>query len=191
MRKDFNYLYSMNMDEWLKIKQIYFQCFQNEYFFLLSRCTFYQNHRLTSFGFSSSLIISSTKTIISFFTSADALARWNIMIDTINVLNRLKDLNSLAPRKFERNFTYVIFKRILVIDDWGISCEIALTWKPQDLTDDKSILVQVMAWCRQATSHYPSQCWPSSLSPYGVTRPQWVKRYIHILNCILDLAWSK
>ena len=31
-----------------------------------------------------------------------------------------------------------------------------------------------MAWCHQATSHYLSQCWPSSMSPYGVTRPQWV-----------------
>ena len=39
-----------------------------------------------------------------------------------------------------------------------------------------STLVQVMAWCRQATSHYPSQCWPRSLSPYGVTRPEWVKK---------------
>ena len=27
-----------------------------------------------------------------------------------------------------------------------------------DLTDDKSTLVQVMAWCRQATSHYLNQC---------------------------------
>ena len=42
-----------------------------------------------------------------------------------------------------------------------------------DLTDDKSTLVQVMAWCRQATSHYLSQCWPRSLSPCGVTKPQW------------------
>ena len=32
-----------------------------------------------------------------------------------------------------------------------------------------------MAWCRQATSHYQSQCWPRSLSPYGVIRPSWVK----------------
>ena len=31
---------------------------------------------------------------------------------------------------------------------------------PLYLTDDKSTLVQVMAWCRQATSHYLSQCWP-------------------------------
>ena len=36
-----------------------------------------------------------------------------------------------------------------------------------------------MAWCRQATSHYLSQCWPRSLSPYDVTRPQWVKRLSH------------
>ena len=41
--------------------------------------------------------------------------------------------------------------------------------------DDKSTLVRVMAWCRQATSHYLSQWWPRSLPPYGVTRPQWVK----------------
>ena len=32
-----------------------------------------------------------------------------------------------------------------------------------------------MAWCCQATSHYPSQCWPRSPSPYGIIRPQWVK----------------
>ena len=47
---------------------------------------------------------------------------------------------------------------------------------PQDLTDDKSTLVQVMAWCHQATSHYLSQCWLSSLLPYGIARPQWVNK---------------
>ena len=31
-----------------------------------------------------------------------------------------------------------------------------------------------MAWCRQATSRYLNQYWPSSPTPYGVTRPQWV-----------------
>ena len=43
-----------------------------------------------------------------------------------------------------------------------------------DFTNNQSILVQVMAWCCQATSHYLSQCWPRSLSLYGVTRPEWV-----------------
>ena len=61
-----------------------------------------------------------------------------------------------------------------MIGGWGISCEIALIWMLLDFTDDQSSLVQVMAWCSQAPSHYLSQCWPRSLSPYGVTRPQWV-----------------
>ena len=43
-----------------------------------------------------------------------------------------------------------------------------------DRTEGKSTLVQLMAWCRQATSHYLSQRWPRSVSPYGVIKPQWV-----------------
>ena len=100
-------------------------------------------------------------------------------------------VNSLAPGKFQFNFRLVIFKFILVNGGWGISNKIALRWMPPDLTDDKSTLVQVMAWCRQATSHYLSQCWPRSMSPNGITRPQWVNsldpaRCNHIfkwLNC--------
>ena len=34
-----------------------------------------------------------------------------------------------------------------------------------DLTDDEWTLVQVMVWCRQATSHYMRQCWPNSSPP--------------------------
>ena len=83
-------------------------------------------------------------------------------------------INSLTPRKFESNFRHAILKHTLVIGGWGISCEIAPIWISLHFADDQSSLVQVMAWCRQATSHYPSQCWPRSLSPYGVTRPQWV-----------------
>ena len=30
-----------------------------------------------------------------------------------------------------------------------------------------STLAQVMAWCHQATSHYLSQCWPTSMLPLG------------------------
>ena len=81
-------------------------------------------------------------------------------------------INSLAPGRFQFNFRQVIFKLILMNGGWGISYEIALRWMPLDLTDDKSTLVQVMAWCRQATSHYLSQCWLRSMSPIGVIRPQ-------------------
>ena len=60
-------------------------------------------------------------------------------------------------------------------DGCGISSAIALRWTSGDLNDDKSTLVQVMAWCHKATSHYLNQCWPRSLPPYRVTRSQWVK----------------
>ena len=60
-------------------------------------------------------------------------------------------------------FRHVIFKQILVIDGWGITCEIALIWMSLDFTNDQSTLVQVMAWCHQATSHYLSQCCPRSM----------------------------
>ena len=61
-----------------------------------------------------------------------------------------------------------------MIDSKGICWETVIKWMPQDLSDDKSTLVQVMAWCRQAASHYLSQCWPRSMLPYSITRPQWV-----------------
>ena len=67
-------------------------------------------------------------------------------------------------------------------DGWGISCKIVLWWMPLDLSDNKSTLVQVMAWCRQATSHYLSQCWLRSLSPYGVTRPQHTTKVHHLMG---------
>ena len=82
--------------------------------------------------------------------------------------------NSLAPGRFECDSKNGIFSLVLLIGIFISSHDNALRWMPQDLTDDKSTLVQVMAWCCQATSHYLSQCWPKAMSPYGIIRPQWV-----------------
>ena len=73
------------------------------------------------------------------------------------------------------DFNFVIFKHILVIDMFYISCETALRLMPQDLADYKSTLVQVMAWCHQAPSHYLNQCWSSSMTPYGTPGPSFIK----------------
>ena len=62
-----------------------------------------------------------------------------------------------------------------MIGGYGISCDIVLRWLSVGVTENKSALVQVLAWCRQAPSHYLSQYWHRSMSPYGVTRPLWVK----------------
>ena len=80
---------------------------------------------------------------------------------------------------------------------------------PQN-TFDYSTLVQVMACCHQAASHYLyqfwsrstshdlGQCWPRSVSLYDITKPQWVNlikipytshhcgRAIRCLSCILQ-----
>ena len=71
-------------------------------------------------------------------------------------------INSFVPGKFQQNHRKIIFKLILVTDRCDISSEIALRWTTRDLSDAKSTLVQVMAWCRQVTSHYLNQCWPRS-----------------------------
>ena len=68
-----------------------------------------------------------------------------------------------------------IFNLVLLIGIFRSSHDNALGWMLQYHTDDKSTLVQVMAWCYQATSHYLSQCWLSPFSLDGVARPQWVK----------------
>ena len=47
--------------------------------------------------------------------------------------------------KFEWNFRHVIFKPILVIDGWGISCEIALIWRSLVFTDDQSTCKDLLA----------------------------------------------
>ena len=84
-------------------------------------------------------------------------------------------VNSLAHGRPGCHFKTAIFNLVVLIGIFISSKDNARRWMPRDLTDDKSTSVQVMAWCRQATSHYLSQCWPRFLSLYGVTRPQWVK----------------
>ena len=70
----------------------------------------------------------------------------------------------------------ILVNLILGINGWVIPCEVVLRLMSQDLTDDdQSTSVWVMAWCHQATSHNLSQCWPSSSSPYGISKPEWVK----------------
>ena len=102
---------------------------------------------------------------------------------------RAYEFNSLAPGRSEYDSKNVIFNLDLLI---GISrsYDNALRWMPLDLTDDKLTLVQVMAWCHQATSHNLSQCWLSSLSPYGVARPQWVKYQAVVIQPLI-FKWKQ
>ena len=52
----------------------------------------------------------------------------------------------------------------IILLPWNVTTLLpshAVDFGHQYLTNEKPTLVQVMAWCRQATSHYLSQCWRS------------------------------
>ena len=51
-----------------------------------------------------------------------------------------------------------IFKLIMQNINLCIRCEGVLGRMPPDLISERSILVQVMAWCCQATCRYPCKC---------------------------------
>ena len=89
------------------------------------------------------------------------------------------------------------FQHILMIDISSISSEIIFRWIPQAFTDEKSTLIQVMNWCCQATRHHTNKCHLSSMSPYGITKGQWVDMhsynvfYIMVIQCALCVHCEK
>ena len=85
--------------------------------------------------------------------------------------------NSFAPAICGRDFKYIIFT-LLTYNSFGTHSETASDWMSQNLTNEKSTWIHVMVWWRQAISHYLSQCWPRSMSPYGIAKPQYVKAFI-------------
>ena len=95
-------------------------------------------------------------------------------------------INSLTSERWEWNFRLVRWMLILAIDGQCLSCEIDIRWLSLDLTAEKSTVVQVMAWYRQATSHYLSQSYPIFVLLNGVTRPQSVKIISFIM---LNFEW--
>ena len=75
------------------------------------------------------------------------------------------------------NIKLVIFKLISRVDISHTPSEITLRLMLKNLTNENSILVQVMSWCRQAASHYLNQCLSRFQIPCGVLRPQWFNAY--------------
>ena len=88
------------------------------------------------------------------------------------MIYEIHTINSLASGKCGCN--YAFFKHTAANYTVSISYETASRWMPQDNIDDESALVQVMACCLMATSHYLNQCWPSSLRHICKATPPWV-----------------
>ena len=68
---------------------------------------------------------------------------------------------------------------------------IGLRWMLLNLTNDKSTLIQVMAWCRQATSHYLSQCWPDLCHHMASLNHNELINKMRHGSCHNDWCWYK
>ena len=95
--------------------------------------------------------------------------------------------NSLTTGTCGCNFKNIIFRLVSQNGSSGIHHKIVLWWMPQNLTNEKATLVQVMAWCSQETSHYLIQHWPRSMSPYCLIRPQWADVPTYVPNCFQEI----
>ena len=63
-------------------------------------------------------------------------------------------------------------------------------WKIFNLRRYILDIIQIMVGAEQATSHYLGQEWPISMSPWGITRPQWVDKCKTIIPATHDLIYS-
>ena len=87
-------------------------------------------------------------------------------------------LTALSQGRSGCDFKDAIYSFNLLIGIFRYSSDNALLIMPQNLPGDKSALVQVMAWCRQATSHYLNQRWPRSLTHICGTKRRWVNKVV-------------
>ena len=104
-----------------------------------------------------------------YFQPDDIIHNWLVRPSFMKILPNFwfPPLTHWAPGDIGSNFESVISEHMPQIYFMGIY-EIVLRWMPQDTCDHKSTMVQVMAWCRQATSHYLSQCWLRSMPIYAM-----------------------
>ena len=85
--------------------------------------------------------------------------------ETIDV--KWAPINWLASGRAGNNHKSVFSEQILRVKFMNTSCEIVLGRLAKNTFADNSIMVQVMACCHQATSHYLSQCWSKFMASLG------------------------
>ena len=101
-----------------------------------------------------------------------------------------EDMDVLHVLKPEQNGHYCAMSNTFFGKKSNILMQISLKCIPEGSIGNMLALVQTMCGAKQVTSHYPNQCWPSSVMPYDVTRPQWVNHYSYDYWCPGD-TWSR
>ena len=100
-------------------------------------------------------------------------------VDCINNWIEQVVLYLIGPRRCGCNLKLVTKNRYLEQFFWN--CHQVNVRRPHRW------LFQVVALCLQATSHYLKQCWPRSILPYCITRPQWVNTLRSTIYNLLNL----
>ena len=109
-------------------------------------------------------------------------------------MNVYTAVNSLALRKYSCNIQLIFSSPFQGL----ISCAFPVKFPSGDchqtsITGDYSIPVQVMAWCRQTTSHSLNRCWPSFMTPYVAFMPQcviyfdYIKHKSNLQKCVISI----
>ena len=73
----------------------------------------------------------------------------------------------IGPGRSGCDFKSILSNLVWLISVFRSGQDDALRWMPQNLTDDKSELVQVIAWCREPINYDLNQRWHSCMSQYG------------------------
>ena len=111
-----------------------------------------------------------------------------------------------SSRRCSCDFKLLISRLMSKRDIFSILCKIDLRWKPQDLTDGYWTLVQVMASCLMAPSHFLCQCWPNlchhmaslghnefiMVTPVPMMRPWgiWENVHTNFQNKAVYISWD-
>ena len=90
-------------------------------------------------------------------------------ITTLIILVNTSRPEKTSPTFYRRYFGMYFLNRKSLYFDWNFT-EFCIPGIYSTVGQHRFI-----KWlCCQAGGHYLNQCWPSSMMPYGVTRPQWV-----------------
>ena len=91
--------------------------------------------------------------------------------------------NTLRPRQTRCHFTDDIFKSLN--ENWCNLIEISLKFVPNVPLNNKSILVQIMAWRQTSNKSLYEPVMVSLLTHICVTLSQWVKNLVNEMSAIL------
>ena len=96
-------------------------------------------------------------------------------------------VNTLMPRQNDRRFEDDTFKRIFLNENVRISIKISLKFVPKGPINNNPSLVQTMAWRRSGDKPLSVPMMVSLPTHICVTRPQWVKCLLGVINPMMML----